>query len=637
MGFINSVSIAQHLHRGLVTRAMELAGVGRETELRRDKAVPRSPLFYRVYLDNFDTLQKVNPSAAALLEGRPNGASLALRSVYEEFNVPRNVKKTVEQQLVAEMQGRSEDEIGALRVALDVLQAPVGGYIAVESDAGACRVVEANFADVLQLSSVEEVTEEEVTTTDVKRQLSFKRHEREGSGMLASEESLAASKMNMLKRNPFDDKQEARIVRGKSFSESWKDAVRLLTYPDRGSCFERIAQGVVFKSLAMVAIVANTIYLGWAADFNVKNSFRRLQSLPMEPQSRVAEIAFAAWFTLELFIRALAEKLEFLTGDEKFWNALDFFLVSESLVSLAWDVPASLAFLRILRVFRLVRIVRLVRTVQALRKLRTMIFAMLNSFADLLWALQVVLLIVFVFSLIFNNAVAAHFDSLDASDIIAMGLAQEINAMYGGLYSSMVSLWSAVSGGNDWMVYAEALRHLSMGEFYFVIFNFYIAFCVIGLFNVVTGVFVDSAVCTRTEDEIVQGYLDEMKSMTESIKGFLKKADKDASGTLTYEEFQAHMSNPVVKAYFSGLDIDPDETKIIFTLLDSDCNGDIDIEEFVHGTMKLKGYATKLDVMALMYDATRQSIKFEALCEFLESQINCISDAVAGRPRRSSV
>ena len=104
------------LHRGLVTRAMELAGVGQETELRHDKAVPRSPLFYRVYLDNFDTLQKVNPSAAALLEGRPNGASLALRSVYEEFNVPQNVKKTVEQQLVAEMQGALFDGVeGSIR------------------------------------------------------------------------------------------------------------------------------------------------------------------------------------------------------------------------------------------------------------------------------------------------------------------------------------------------------------------------------------------------------------------------------------------------------------------------------------------------------------------------------------------
>ena len=39
-----------------------------------------------------------------------------------------------------------------------------------------------------------------------------------------------------------------------------------------------------------------------------------------------------------------------------------------------------------------------------------------------------------------------------------------------------------------------------------------------------------------------------------------------------------------VKAYFSGLDIDPDETKIIFTLLDSDCNGDIDIEEPLKGS-----------------------------------------------------
>ena len=31
-----------------------------------------------------------------------------------------------------------------------------------------------------------------------------------------------------------------------------------------------------------------------------------------------------------------------------------------------------------------------------------------------------------------------------------------------------------------------------MGEFYFSMFNFYIAFCVVGLFNVVTGVFVVS-------------------------------------------------------------------------------------------------------------------------------------------------
>ncbi|CAE7840087.1 Scn11a [Symbiodinium sp. CCMP2592] len=437
-----------------------------------------------------------------------------------------------------------------------------------------------------------------VTTNDVKRELSFKRRQRQ-SGPMPTEETLAASKMHMLKKNPFEEQFDAASKKG--CIESCADGMKMMFSfsADSNEPFvNRIAGGVVFKTLAMIAIVANAVYLGWAADQNVRNSWRRLEGTPKHSISRDPDIAFFCWFAVELLIRLAAERLDFVAGDDAWWNLLDCFLVAESFVTLVWDVPSGFSFLRILRVFRLIRIVRLVRTVQALRKLRTMIFAMINSLADLLWALQVVFLIVFVFSLVFNNAVAAHFDDIQIENPAHANKLEdaiEVNKYYGTLFRSMVSLWSAVSGGNDWYQYAEVLHGINLGDFYFLMFNFYIAFCVVGLFNVVTGVFVDSAVCTRTEDEIVQGYLDEMRSMTESIKGFLKKADKDASGTLTYEEFQAHMANPVVKAYFSGLDIDPDETKIIFTLLDSDCNGDIDIEEFVHGTMKLKGYAAWLE------------------------------------------
>mmetsp|Transcript_63633 Transcript_63633/g.114178 ORF Transcript_63633/g.114178 Transcript_63633/m.114178 type:complete len:195 (+) Transcript_63633:107-691(+) len=141
------------------------------------------------------------------------------------------------------------------------------------------------------------------------------------------------------------------------------------------------------------------------------------------------------------------------------------------------------------------------------------------------------------------------------------------------------------------------------------------------MFNVVTGVFVDSAVCVRTADEVVQGYLDDLRQTTEEIKGFFKEADTDGSGTLNWEEFQTHMKNPAVKAYFSGLDIDPEEAEIIFTILDGDKSKEIKIDEFVNGTMKLKGSATKLDLMALMYDQTRQSMKFDALCEFVEEEL----------------
>ncbi|CAE7213334.1 unnamed protein product, partial [Symbiodinium microadriaticum] len=280
----------------------------------------------------------------------------------------------------------------------------------------------------------------------------------------------------------------------------------------------------------------------------------------------------------------------------------------------------------------LIRIVRLVRTVKALRRLRTMIFSILNSFVDLLWAIVVVILIIYIFSIIFSNAVALYFDEVhmgledldNGNKTLVIQQAAEVSAEFGDLYSSILALWSAVSGGNDWMMYGSLLRGISHGELYFVIFNFYIAFCVIGMFNVVTGVFVDSAVCCRTEDEVVQGYIDDLRNTTREIKSFFQTADTDRSGTLTYEEFKKQLDDPLVKAYFSGLDIDPSEASIIFAILDADKSDELKIDEFVNGTMKLKGAATKLDVMTMMFDNTKQTIKFNNLCEFVEQEFTDI-------------
>ncbi|CAE7548121.1 unnamed protein product, partial [Symbiodinium pilosum] len=81
-------------------------------------------------------------------------------------------------------------------------------------------------------------------------------------------------------------------------------------------------------------------------------------------------------------------------------------------------------------------------------------------------------------------------------------------------------------------------------------------------------------------------------------------------------EFKKQLDDPLVKAYFSGLDIDPSEASIIFAILDADKSDELKIDEFVNGTMKLKGAATKLDVMTMMFDNTKQAMKFNNLCEF---------------------
>ena len=111
MGFANSVGIAQHVHRNVVRWAADemVPPVGGEGEMRRDKGHTSSSSLYRVYLDNFDQLQKVSRDLAALLEGKPTAQTLALRASYEQWGLPRHPKKEVVAQTEAEVQGAIVD------------------------------------------------------------------------------------------------------------------------------------------------------------------------------------------------------------------------------------------------------------------------------------------------------------------------------------------------------------------------------------------------------------------------------------------------------------------------------------------------------------------------------------------------
>lgn len=106
MGFLNSVSLAQHVHRNLALQVEDSReGNSPEAELRKDRPFPTSNPLWRVYLDNFDLLEKVKATQVCDLEGSAAPAVLALRGQYEKWDVPRNLKKAVSRSLVAEVQG----------------------------------------------------------------------------------------------------------------------------------------------------------------------------------------------------------------------------------------------------------------------------------------------------------------------------------------------------------------------------------------------------------------------------------------------------------------------------------------------------------------------------------------------------
>lgn len=180
------------------------------------------------------------------------------------------------------------------------------------------------------------------------------------------------------------------------------------------------------------------------------------------------------------------------------------------------------------------------------------------------------------------------------------------------------------------MVYGELLRFVGGNrETYFLVFVFYIGFCTVGMLNVVTGIFVDSAVCTRTDDEVVQNWKNDSQRTSDEVRSIFQAADKDASGTMSYEELAEQLENPRVRAYFSGLDIDPSEAGIIFTLLDTDGDNAVTVDEFIQGTMRLKGCAKSVDIMALMFDQAKFMTKFNKLCSFMEDHMRELKDEIS--------
>lgn len=111
MGFKNSVSIAQHVHRNIVKWSGGMCKTLGESsaELRKDRSFSFANPLIRIYLDNFDLLKRVDKRTAALITGEPSAESLALRCEYEKWGIPKHPKKSVCQETIAEVQGAVVD------------------------------------------------------------------------------------------------------------------------------------------------------------------------------------------------------------------------------------------------------------------------------------------------------------------------------------------------------------------------------------------------------------------------------------------------------------------------------------------------------------------------------------------------
>jgi hypothetical protein len=226
-------------------------------------------------------------------------------------------------------------------------------------------------------------------------------------------------------------------------------------------------------------------------------------------------------------------------------------------------------------------------------------------------------LIMYLFGLVFLQAVSGFLNDVES---IEPEIEEAINAYWSSVIISTITLYMAITGGNDWGPLAEPLK--SCGWHIYGLFLFFIAFAAIAVLNVLTGMFVDAAMKVAEEDE--GNVMEELEGneQIDNMKHWLHSEAEANAGFITWDQFKTGvtMKVPPVMNFMKAVEIELTDAQKVFKMLEVD--GHVDTEEFVIGCMKVKGDSQGISMVSLITDTRRFQSQFVVLMEYVEDQFD---------------
>ncbi|CAE7506028.1 CACNA1I [Symbiodinium natans] len=422
--------------------------------------------------------------------------------------------------------------------------------------------------------------------------------------------------------DPSDDQSHLRRMSSRQRRHMrWKNAEQNVNFMSKSqlgkimseaSWAERMVRSKCFEWFSGSLILFNCIFIGWHTQMLASHAIEQT-NLNMDPivktsaEVLILQVGFTMCFLVELLVRWKAEGLtDFFRSSDVVWNILDIVCVLIGIV----DASAEIAMLvngleeqtplrgftvmRVLRVVRIVRVVRVIRIMRFFRELRMMIFSTVNSLKSVVWVILFLFGLFYMFGVAFTSAVVSYLDTLEMRK---QSESATLQLHFGTLDVSILTLYMAMSGGQNWHVYYDSLATMKGGEFWCLLYILYITFAMFAVVNIVTGVFVDTALQSSKNDRevVVQEELEQKHDYLRQLHQLFQAIDENSEGRITREVLQQAFKHETILAFFSHLKIDVPDATTLFDLLDFDQSGAIDLEEFLHGCYQLHGEATHLE------------------------------------------
>merc|ERR1719221_1260996 len=130
---------------------------------------------------------------------------------------------------------------------------------------------------------------------------------------------------------------------------------------------------------------------------------------------------------------------------------------------------------------------------------------------------------------------------------------------YGSLGLALYSLYMAMTGGRSWGELMDPL--VEVGWFYVLLFLMFISLTFFGVLNIVTAIFVDSAMQSQQhyKDLLIQENLMKKEVYTQHLRDVFQQIDADCSGYINGDEMEFCLAEPCLNLYLESIDIFPND------------------------------------------------------------------------------
>merc|ERR1711924_171828 len=195
--------------------------------------------------------------------------------------------------------------------------------------------------------------------------------------------------------------------------------------------------------------------------------------------------------------------------------------------------------------------------------------------------------------------------------------------LFGSLSNSMLSLYMATTGGDDWSKYYFALK--TTGLIWAWVFNFFIFFFTFALVTVLTGIFVDKAVQSAApdRDEIVRQKHENLMQEAQAFRELCSQIDKDSDGVISLEEFMKSTSDDRMIAWMASAGLEVSDVEEFYNLIAE--NEDlVDTKTMVEGCLSMRGTASAIDMrkqLCLTHKLQKQTVTVLKHTELILNQL----------------